>query len=429
MKISLLAILSFFIFQTAQSQYYFPPVDSDDWETTSPGELGWCADAIDSLYQFLEEKNTKAFIVLKDGKIVLEEYFNGHTQDSVWYWASAGKTLTAFLVGMAQQEGDLSIDDKTSEYLGEGWTSCTPEQENLITIWHQLTMTSGMDDWQPDCLDPECLLYVADAGTRWAYHNASYRLLWQVTEAATGTNYNTYTFQKLLQPTGMTGIWLLTPEQTLFLSRARSMARFGSLMLNEGSWDGNQIMTDSDYFEDMITPSQDMNESYGYLWWLNGQDSHMLPGFQIVWPGMLEPNGPADMYSGLGKNGQFLDVVPSENLVVVRMGEAPDNSFVAKAFHNDMWEKLSAVMCTPTASEDVASPKPEIGVMPNPFRNNLRISGLKEGQSYQLFDAMGNMVAEDDSPLLPTRDLPSGVYFLRVFENEAVILTERLVRR
>jgi len=156
------------------AQLYFPPTNSSTWETTDPSTLGWCQPKIDSLYHFLEANSTKAFILLKDGKIVLEKYFNGHSATNNWYWASAGKTLTSTLVGLAQQDNKLNISDLSSKYLGSGWTSCTPTQENKITIRHQLTMTSGLNDAlaDPYCTTNTCLQYKADAGTRWAYHNA-----------------------------------------------------------------------------------------------------------------------------------------------------------------------------------------------------------------------------------------------------------------
>ena len=162
---ALLIVLSFG--SKAQS-LYFPPLTGDEWETVAPSSLGWCDERIDSLYDLLEENNTKAFIVLKDGKIVLEKYFGTFVQDSAWYWASAGKSLTACLVGIAQQEGFLSIEDTTSSYLGEGWTACTSDQEEKITIRHQLTMTTGLDDQVPEnyCTLDTCLIYKADAGTR-----------------------------------------------------------------------------------------------------------------------------------------------------------------------------------------------------------------------------------------------------------------------
>jgi CubicO group peptidase (beta-lactamase class C family) len=82
------------------------------------------------------------------------------------------------MVGIAQQEGLLSIRDKSSKWLGAGWTSCPVDKENLITVRHQLTMTSGLNDGvtDPFCTDAGCLQCLADPGTRWAYHNAPYTL-------------------------------------------------------------------------------------------------------------------------------------------------------------------------------------------------------------------------------------------------------------
>ncbi len=128
-------------FVTAQ-KLYFPPLNNTaTWDTLSPDSLGWCSKEIDALYDYLNQQDTKGFIVLKNGKIVLEKYFGTFSKDSDWYWASAGKTITSFLVGKAQEEKFLSMDAPTSSYLGAGWTACTPEQENKITIRHQLTMT------------------------------------------------------------------------------------------------------------------------------------------------------------------------------------------------------------------------------------------------------------------------------------------------
>ncbi|MEM9053373.1 MAG: serine hydrolase [Bacteroidota bacterium] len=126
-------------------QIYFPPTDGNDWETTSPQELGWCEESIDTLLTFLDTNNTKAFMILKEGRIVLEEYFDDHSEDALWYWASAAKTLTATLAGKALEDGLMQIDDPVSEYLGTGWTSCDSIEEYERTIFHQLTMTSSFD--------------------------------------------------------------------------------------------------------------------------------------------------------------------------------------------------------------------------------------------------------------------------------------------
>ncbi len=84
---------------------YFPPIGSTTWETKSVASLGWNETAVEPLLAYLEEKHTKGFIILQNGKIVMENYFNGHSATESWYWASAGKTLTATVVGIAEQEG------------------------------------------------------------------------------------------------------------------------------------------------------------------------------------------------------------------------------------------------------------------------------------------------------------------------------------
>jgi len=198
MRNLLLIIGIFFYVELFATEIYFPPIVGDSWDTIDPISLGWDTSAINTLFTFLDQKNTKAFIVLKDGKIVLEKYFGTFTKDSNWYWASAGKTLTSSLVGIAQEEGLLSIYDKTSKYLGNGWTSCPKEKEDLITIQHQLTMTTGLDYEVEDqyCTNPDCLKYKADAGTHWYYHNDPYTLLEKVIVNASGKDYNTFFAQK-----------------------------------------------------------------------------------------------------------------------------------------------------------------------------------------------------------------------------------------
>lgn len=323
---------------------YFPPIQSPEWQTATPMELDWDLTAEQELFDFLEDRNTRAFMILKDGKIAVEWYFGDHTQNSSWYWASAGKTLTAFTVGLAQKEGFLDIDDKTSNYLGEGWTNAPLEKENLITVWHQLTMTAGMDDTEFDCVTPDCLSYVADAGSRWAYHNGPYTLLQSVVSTATGVPWKDYFNESLRDKIGMDGFWLsLNGSNNVFFSTTRSMARFGLLNLSNGIWNGENILEDTQYLTNMKNTSQDLNKSYGYLWWLNGKESYRLPSLQTEFTGELIPNAPDDTYAGLGANDQKLFIVPSQGLVIVRLGDdASEGLLGPSSFDNELWAKLNA---------------------------------------------------------------------------------------
>ena len=326
---------------------YFPPIGSASWETKTAASLKWNEAELNNLYPFLQQKGTKAFIILQNGRIVSEKYFGSFTADSVWYWASAGKTMTGFLAGIAQQEGLLNINNKTSQYLGVGWTSLPLAKENLITVRHQLTMTSGLDDGVPEsgCTLPSCLQYKADAGTRWAYHNAPYTLMEKVVEAATGKTYNQYFQQKVRDRIGMNGVWVKIDWDNVLWTTPRSMARFGLLMLNKGKWDQTAILDDTSYFNSQVNSSQNLNPSYGYLTWLNGKGSHMMPTFQASLAGSLIPNAPADMYAALGKNDQKIYVVPSKQLVVIRMGESAGNiQLASSSFDNELWGKLKTII-------------------------------------------------------------------------------------
>lgn len=327
----------------AQENMYFPPIGSTTWETKSVASLGWNETAVEPLLAYLEEKHTKGFIILQNGKIVMENYFNGHSATESWYWASAGKTLTATVVGIAEQEGYLNTNNKVSDYLGTGWTSIPLAKENLITNKHLLTMTSGLNDQLGDAVSPDNLQYVADAGTRWAYHNV-YVKLQDVVAQASNQTWNNYFNSKLRDKIGMTGLWFSFNNSSVYRSNTRSMARFGLLALNKGKWENTQVVPQN-YMQNATTTSQSINLAYGYLWWLNGKTSFHLPQSQYQFPGNLIVTAPADMYCALGKDDQKIYVVPSKKLVIIRMGEAADDSNAALSdFDEVLWEKINAVI-------------------------------------------------------------------------------------
>lgn len=418
--LSISLFLSSYLVQ-AQSMY-FPPLTGSQWDTLSPTSLGWCSNYLDSLDQLLVATNSKAFILLKDGKIVLEKYIGTFTQDSLWYWASAGKSLTSMLVGIAQQEGFLSLSDLSSTYLGQGWTSAPLAKENLITVKNQLSMTSGLDDGvdNPDCTTDTCLVYLADAGTRWAYHNAPYTLLDGVIQGATGLSLNSFLQSRVKVKTGMTGLYVQTGDNNVYFSTARSMARYGLLALNKGVWNGDSVLKDQDYYNQMINTSQNLNESYGYLWWLNGKPGYRLPQSQFQFTGSIIPNGPADLFCALGKNDQKIHVVPSQGLVWVRMGNAATpNQLVPLTLDNQVWAYLNGLMCSTTVALDRSDDQVSPG-----FRlveNKLVIDNpLQERWTVEVVDAFGRSVLElpmERSTSFSLNELAEGLYVISLQGN------------
>ena len=326
-----------------EEEIYFPPINSDTWETKSLSELGWNENELQPLLDFLEEKNTKSFMVLHDGKIVIESYFNNHTATSPWYWASAGKTLTTAITGIAESEGFININNKVSDYLGNGWTSAPLDKEHLITCKNLLSMTSGLNDALGNNVSPDNLQYQADAGTRWAYHNV-YVKLQDVVAQSTGVSWDNYFNNKLKNKIGMTGAWIASDDFNVYWSNTRSMARFGLLIYADGAWNNEQIIP-QDYLDDAVNTSQNLNQAYGYMWWLNGKSTYRLPQTQFQFNGSLIPNAPNDMYCALGRDDQKIYIVPSKQLVIVRMGEpADDTNFALSNFDNELWLRIGALI-------------------------------------------------------------------------------------
>ncbi len=132
---------------------------------------------------------------------------------------------------------------------------------------------------------------------------------------------------------------------------ARDMGRFGLMILAKGNWNGQPIMKDQAFLDAMLDSSQQLNQSYGYLWWLNGKESFRTVGQQRqALPGPLVPDAPKDMVCANGKGGQRIYVVPSLGLVVVRLGDNPvdvlatlrnlNSDGTQSKFDNQLWGKL-----------------------------------------------------------------------------------------
>jgi CubicO group peptidase (beta-lactamase class C family) len=218
-------------------------------------------------------------------------------------------------------------------------------------------------------------------------------------------------------------------DNNVFFSSARSMARFGLLILNNGNWNGTPVMTDETYFNAMINTSQELNKGYGYLWWLNGKENYMLPSVQITIPGSIMPNAPDDMVSGLGKDGQFVNVVPSQNLVLIRMGEEPTGSLVPFLMNDKIWEYMNVLICNPVGLEEEQF---TIGVFPNPTAGSFTVQSTTEQGHIVVLDLFGRLVYQKNIENFTTSiDLgktASGTYFVRL-ESDGKVAIQKIVVR
>jgi CubicO group peptidase (beta-lactamase class C family) len=431
-----LFIIGLFFSLTIKSQnLYFPPLTGNVWDSILPASIGYCQPRIDSLYNYLQEKNTKSFMILKDGKRVLEKYFGTYTRDSLWYWASASKSLASFITGIAQQKGYININNTASQYLGTGWTSAPLAKENLITVKILLTMTSGLDDVPPSpCTNEDtakaCLIYKADASTRWAYHTGAYRNIQNVVSNAVGQSYNAITTNWIKTHIGIGGAW----SQQVYYSKARDMARFGLLNLNKGVWNNDTLMKDSMYFKAMVNTSQTLNSSYGYLWWLNGKSSFMTPQSQIVFPGTLMSNAPSDMFCALGKNDQKIYVVPSQGIVVVRQGNTAGGfSLAASAFDNVLWDYINKLTCATNVIKTNGFDQ-EMNMFPNPVNTILKVNQINQSiRKISVYDILGHQVYEMNNIKSVTTDIDfsdfsKGVYIIEIENFDKNTLRKKIIK-
>jgi CubicO group peptidase (beta-lactamase class C family) len=323
----------------AQSQspstLYFPN-GSGPWETVSPQAAGWNAQALDDALAYAQQANSSGVVIAFSGRILAERYWQppaarsaGSTSEG---WpiedvASLQKSVISLMVGMAVERGLVDRNAPVSKYLGAGWSKAPADAEAGITINHLLTMTSGLS---------ESLEFQASAGTRWFYNTPAYSRLISVLASVTHKGPNEYTAEWLTHRLGMTDTRWITREGAAsavnpygLATTARDLARVGILVLSGGQWKGDRVI-DEAYLREMTRPSQSLNPSYGLLWYANRP---VPPDIQRQ-PHLTLPVAPADMVAGQGAGERLIYVVPSQRLVVTRLG-AP-----APAFGAEFWARL-----------------------------------------------------------------------------------------
>jgi CubicO group peptidase (beta-lactamase class C family) len=310
-----------------------------EWDRADPADLGFDPATLDELAAEAEATNSNCLIVVRHGQVAGEWYWNDTTETSSQEVYSATKSYSSTLVGIAQAEGLLDIDDPASEYIPE-WAG-TPSED--VTIRNLISNDSGRHwDFEGDYLGltsaPDRDRYAvglsqdAPPGTVWVYNNAAIQTLDAVLQEATGQDTASFARERLFEPIGMVDSEMTTDEagnaSTYFglHSTCQDMARFGYLFLREGNWDGTQVVP-QEWVEEATQPSQDINTGYGYLWWLNGP----AKSISAVQPTTAEeaaqlpdregpPGTDENMFWAVGLGGQIIQVDPGSDTVVVRLG-------------------------------------------------------------------------------------------------------------
>ena len=312
------------------------------WSTVDAADAGIDRAVLDEVAAEAEAGGSSCLVVTRNGELVDEWYWNGADASSTQEIFSATKSYSSILVGIAQDEGKLSIEDSASTYI-PAWQG-TPAE--AVTVRDLLANDSGRH-WDPvtDYVtmatqeDDKTAFAIglgmdAAPGEVWAYNNAAIQTLDEVLTVATGESPADYAQEKLLDPIGMADTrWKTDPSgNTLTFmgldSTCRDMARFGTLLLAEGEWDGSQVVS-SAYVDEATTSSQAMNEAYGYLIWLNTEGLVANPALPTTGAeggstfGQMVPGAPEDMFFALGLGGQIVLVDPASGVVATRI--APVN--------------------------------------------------------------------------------------------------------
>ncbi|QYG95116.1 beta-lactamase family protein [Iamia sp. SCSIO 61187] len=317
----------------------------EEWERADAAEMGFDPAALEAVAATAEELDSSCFVVTRKGKVVGEWYWDGTEPTTTSEVFSVTKSITSTLVGLAQADGALAIEDPASDYIEE-WVGTDSE---VVTIEHLLSNDSGRE-WSFG-LDYVELPRAADRtqfaidlgqqyppGEAWSYNNAAIQTLDRVISVATGEVTADYARERLFEPIGMDATEMApgnadgTATSAFFglQSTCEDLARFGYLFLRDGTWEGEEVVPAAWVDEATGAPSQEHNAAYGYLWWLN-TEGRILGPLQAVSPtaepeevvGQIAPGAPEDMFTAQGLGGQIVMVDPGSETVIVRLGSGP----------------------------------------------------------------------------------------------------------
>jgi CubicO group peptidase (beta-lactamase class C family) len=296
----------------------------------------------DNWNSFLEANDTQAFIVIQDGKILYENYFNNTERDSIVTSFSVAKSFDSALIGIAIQEGYIkNVDDPITAYLPE--LAERDPRFNEITIRHLLLMASGLEyeEFRTLLFNSDDILttYFPDQrkialenthiidppGLYYRYNKYHPQLLGMILERTTGMSVTEYLQTRIWNKLGMEfdGSWSIDSQVSDFEkmesglnARAIDFAKFGVLFLNGGRWQGQQVIPQA-WVEESTQPQIPQDYSAYYTDWYDS-----LPGkgyYKYMWYAMTREGNSYD-FAAEGDKGQLIYASPQKNLVIVRNG-------------------------------------------------------------------------------------------------------------
>jgi CubicO group peptidase (beta-lactamase class C family) len=284
---------------------------------------------------------TVAFLIIKNDSIWHESYYDGYTKDSKSNSFSMAKSIVVSALGKAIKDGKIeSLDTKVGSYFPEFSTGKAAK----LTIGDLASMASGLD-WDEKYYSPFSittrayfdrdlpktmlsLKIVDEPGTFYKYASGNTELLAMILQKATGQELSSYVSENFWQPLGAENeaLWQTDKKDGIvkayccFASNARDFARFGKLYKQHGKWNGKQLI-DSSFVETCTTPRFADSPFYGYGWWI------------------FDHNGKIGYYMR-GHLGQYVIVIPKDNLIIVRLGESGNRNDEGEHHSNDFYVYL-----------------------------------------------------------------------------------------
>ena len=324
-----------------QSDPRSPGEAAPAWSDAGPGrdvDADAIRAALDAAFPAGADIDTRAFVVVHDGRIVAERYAPGFEPDTPLLGWSMAKSVTATLIGLLIDDGRLSLSDPIAM---PGWNEDNPRRaitlEQLLQMSSGLTFTedySGTDDASLMLFTrPDMAAYAASKplehalGEVWSYSSGTTLMLSRLLIQTLGSPeaVQAYARERLFIPAGMPGAVMEqdmagTPVGSSYIyATAREWARFGLLYLNGGEIDGRRILSPewTGYARRPAPAARQAN--YGAQFWLNGfRDTDRTT--------RVAPDLPTDTFFASGHSGQIVLIIPSLDVVVVRLGWTTGNA-------------------------------------------------------------------------------------------------------
>ncbi len=287
----------------------------EDWETATPVSQGMDAAGLEKAKAWLESHNSKSGVVIRHGRVVAEWYFGDANRQTKFAAYSTSKSLSSMATGLAIADGKLALDHTVGKYIPDA----SPESKRAVTVKQLLSMTSGVHN-NPEFGQRQDFFSYAlktapmdhEPGSKWDYNNTGLALLSPVFQKATGKQIDEFLNERVFRPIGIRSDDLTWDRREGFAlpysgchTTARSLGRIGLMVLHHGKWNDKQIVP-ADWLKESIAPSQELNKSYGYLWWNNSTNK---------WP------VPKDAFAALGRWDNNIFVAPSLDLIVIRQSD------------------------------------------------------------------------------------------------------------